>query len=94
MKESKHGKVVSKKTRPKKQSSVGMKQRVSQIGQGFKSMDMFGEGVALNISGETKFQTCFGALLTLLIFGLSLTYAGYKFFSLVYKEDTSIVIFE
>jgi len=85
---------VATKARRKKHQGTKVKQRVSQFGEGVKSVDMFGQGVTLNIAGKETFQTWGGALLTLIVYGFSLTYAAYKFINMINFDDTSILTFE
>ena len=54
----------------------------------FKKFDAFGSGINFTVNGGEKFNTSFGALLTLFIYVLVTIYAQMKLNKLYYRHDT------
>ena len=55
----------------------------------FKRLDIFGQQLTFTIDGEEKFQTVFGAALSICVLVLVLIQSSQKFEVLINKEDTN-----
>ena len=56
----------------------------------FKQADQFGETKLFSIDGSDSYQSCCGSLLSLVIFGILMTYAIMKGIILLKKEDFKV----
>ncbi len=56
----------------------------------FKRLDFYGHSVAVNYRGQSKFSTNFGALVSLLVFGLIFSYTSLRFKKMVLFENPNI----
>ena len=58
-----------------------------------KSFDLFGEQVpGFNLNGKTKIQTFGGAMISMIIFALTLTFSLLKFEQLINRKNPSIIM--
>ena len=58
-----------------------------------KSFDLFGEQVpGFNLNGKTKIQTFGGAMISMIIFALTLTFSLLKFDHLINRKNPSIIM--
>ena len=60
-----------------------------QLSSLVKQIDTFGDSVAFNIKGNTRYPTWPGAILTVLIYFLIISYGLEKFTTMIYYGDTS-----
>lgn len=81
------------KSQKTKKETWQTKQRRAAAGLAgkMKNIDMFGTTVGFNICGEDTFTTWLGALLSLMIYAVGIAYAGYKFVSMIKKDDAQVV---
>lgn len=56
----------------------------------FKKLDFYGHNVAINYRGQSKFRTNFGALVSVLVFGLIFSYTSLRFKKMVLFENPSV----
>lgn len=56
----------------------------------FKRLDFYGHNVAVNYRGQSKFSTNFGALVSILIFGLVFSYTALRFKKMVLFENPNV----
>ena len=56
----------------------------------FKSIDFFGEEVKLTYKGRAKFKSIFGAVVSLVMIGIMVAYAGYRLKNIVEKQNLVI----
>jgi len=62
-----------------------LKKRVAKV----KQVDMFGQSVSFLIDGESTYTTWVGAIVSVVIIGLTLTFASTKFKALTRRTDTT-----
>ena len=55
----------------------------------FKSFDLFGKEIRFRTKANEEFQSCYGAVLTLLIYSLVLVYAQNKGYKVYHRSDTT-----
>ena len=66
------------------------KNQTKKIGNAIRTLDSFGESASFTtFNGRTKVGSIYGAILTLLIFSVTLLYGVSKFIVLKDREDTN-----
>ena len=56
----------------------------------FEKLDFYGHSVAVNYRGQSKFRTKFGAVVSVLVFGLILSYTSLRFKKMVLFENPNV----
>ena len=56
-----------------------MTRKESKVAKTFKSLDLFGEGVSLEVDGQATHKTWVGALFSLVIIVVTISYAVTRF---------------
>ena len=62
----------------------------SQCKETLSSFDMFGESVKLTYKGKETFTTTMGSLLSVVILLMLLSFAGYRFFILITRNNPNV----
>ena len=60
-----------------------------QVSKFFKKLDVFGQGIKFTVKGEESYKTCYGAILTVLIYLIVLVYGLNRFQKFYQRQDTA-----
>ena len=66
-------------TKTTKMLTVKSRRHAGKLSKAFKSFDFFGEGISFEIEGESTHRTCLGALCSIAIIIVTLSYAASRF---------------
>ena len=62
---------------------------LTNIKDGYKAFDLFGESIGFTVKGSSTHRGYFGALVSMIIIFIVASYAIEKYFIMIYYDDTS-----